>query len=423
MIQTLNSELVAGRNHFVPLRFGAQETKPAAGINAAEHKPAESKAVPTPLISEIKDAFQPAKTMLQLENSDVKVAFSDILSALQKDDTAFFQTLFKNQPGVKGKQNTLQLFDPANPDKYWVTLGQSPEGKYLCWLDCKENWNPMLANLAETFTFTTIKKQDQGNNKIFFEVPAIDHDNIQLTIYSAHLADNEPIHQVLSQKIRMFVGDRFLVTVHNGPHGNIDKIHRLFREAGKFKQPSDLVIAILNDSINRYGGLIDSLSKDLKICSAKISHANTDDSVQQDFLTIEDKMDNIFGTCIRQKQVLKELLGLNEFHNSKFVPTQAMEKLIKELEHFLDVLDHYQDRKNGMIDLYRAKLSNDMDDAMKRLTSISILFAPPTIVGAFMGMNVPIPGSGSPGMFWTLVGAATAVSATLFGVLKRRKWL
>ena len=68
-------------------------------------------------------------------------------------------------------------------------------------------------------------------------------------------------------------------------------------------------------------------------------------------------------------------------------------------------------------------VSNNLNDAMKFLTSVTIVLMVPTMVAGFWGMNVALPAEDLPLAFWGLMaGTAVACALTTF-VLWRRGWL
>jgi magnesium transporter len=68
-------------------------------------------------------------------------------------------------------------------------------------------------------------------------------------------------------------------------------------------------------------------------------------------------------------------------------------------------------------------VSNNLNDAMKFLTSVTIVLMVPTIVAGFWGMNVALPVEQLPVAFWLLLAGTAVASALTTFVLWRRGWL
>src|SRR5205807_8164507 len=68
---------------------------------------------------------------------------------------------------------------------------------------------------------------------------------------------------------------------------------------------------------------------------------------------------------------------------------------------FRDVYDHlvriaddalmFQDRITGMLDAHLSNVSFRLNEVMKVLTVVTVLFMPPTLIAGTWGMNVPLP--------------------------------
>jgi magnesium transporter len=60
---------------------------------------------------------------------------------------------------------------------------------------------------------------------------------------------------------------------------------------------------------------------------------------------------------------------------------------------------------------------------MKQVTSWAAIIAVPTAVTGFYGQNVPYPGFGKVAGFWTSTAIVVGLSATLYGIFRRKGWL
>jgi magnesium transporter len=68
-------------------------------------------------------------------------------------------------------------------------------------------------------------------------------------------------------------------------------------------------------------------------------------------------------------------------------------------------------------------VSNNLNDAMKFLSSVTIVLMVPTIVAGFWGMNVALPAEQLPLAFWLLMAGTAVASALTTWMLWRRGWL
>lgn len=347
-----------------------------------------------------------------------QITVQQLFDAIESQDAAFVDRFLPRAEGASPKR-VVRLFNDAA--RVTITLVDDGKGgERLLWADFYESdKHPLLGKLAQKFTFVPFKHG--GSRTLQYEAPNIDGDNAQLTVYGLKLeadggiADGEALH--------VYVGKKLLVTTHEQARPSVTKAQRLLTETGRYKSPKDMMSFLLGDTINRYSLVIDSLSSDFAAINEKVGKKDADESIMQDAVAAGRKIDVIHETVLKQRQVLRDLLSINQFHQSEYVPVAEIERHVQALDHHLTVLDHYQERKNGLIELYRAKVSNELDEAMKRLAALSMLVAPAAIVGSLMGMNIVIPGMNMPHVFWLVIGLISAVTGGLFVLFRRKKWL
>lgn len=70
-----------------------------------------------------------------------------------------------------------------------------------------------------------------------------------------------------------------------------------------------------------------------------------------------------------------------------------------------------------------AIISNNLNDVVKRLTSVTILLAIPTLIASFWGMNTPVPGQETFGWFFVIVAGSLTITALVAWRLWRRDLL
>jgi Mg2+ and Co2+ transporter CorA len=361
---------------------------------------------------------EPFRVIVGRERSGATVSLGELLGALEAEDGSFLDRLLPKR-AKDPKDRVIRLGN--GKVRVMVTVSAQAKGaKRVVWADFYESdHHPLLGKLAEKFTFAPFRQT--GGRGLDYEAPHIDRDNAQLTTYGLRLAPNGDV--LADETMHLYVGQGFLVTTHAKERPSVTKAQRLLTDTGAQKSPAELMGFILGDTINRYGMVVDSLSRDFSAISAKASQKVTDDTILDDALKAAAKIDLIYGTVLRQKQVLRDLLSINEFHKSPNVPVAEVEKHLAALDHHLAVLDHYQERKNGLVELYRAKVGNDQNATMKRLAAVSALIAPAVITVGLMGMNVALPLAASPYAFFIVLGFIGAVTGGLYLLFRRMDWL
>jgi magnesium transporter len=102
---------------------------------------------------------------------------------------------------------------------------------------------------------------------------------------------------------------------------------------------------------------------------------------------------------------------------------------------FRDVHDHlnrmadeailFSDRLTGLIEAHMSATSNRLNEVMKVLTIITVLFAPLTVLTSLYGMNVALPHlpGGEAAQFWWVLGLMGALSGAMYWFIRSRRWM
>lgn len=74
-------------------------------------------------------------------------------------------------------------------------------------------------------------------------------------------------------------------------------------------------------------------------------------------------------------------------------------------------------------DTFSAIVSNNLNNVMKILTSLTLVLTIPTIIGGIYGMNVSLPFANSKGAFWLIAGGTVLLCVLAMRYLKKKNLL
>jgi magnesium transporter len=101
----------------------------------------------------------------------------------------------------------------------------------------------------------------------------------------------------------------------------------------------------------------------------------------------------------------------------------SIEDAMIELRQAIETGQVERDMLTQTMSAFTSIVSNNLNDAMKFLTALTIVLTVPTIVGALWGMNVALPVEEQAYAFWYLLGGASVVSGVIALLFWRRGWL
>jgi magnesium transporter len=129
-----------------------------------------------------------------------------------------------------------------------------------------------------------------------------------------------------------------------------------------------------------------------------------------------------FVTALRSNEMLMmkmertNFLGLNEEER------EFLQDLIVDTSQALEMANIYTNILSSTMDAFASIISNNLNNVMKRLTSITIILSLPILVTSIYGMNVDIPFQRSNHAFYIPVIISMVVSGVIGMYFLKKKW-
>ncbi len=136
-------------------------------------------------------------------------------------------------------------------------------------------------------------------------------------------------------------------------------------------------------------------------------------------LTMEKSLVYI-STSLKSNEIVMEKLLRYDFIKKYPDDKELLEDTIIENKQAIEMAKIYSDILTGTTDSFASLISNNLNIVMKRLTSITIVMAIPTIISSFYGMNVPIPGFQNPFAFWGILVGSIIICVIVVKVMSKR---
>ena len=128
-----------------------------------------------------------------------------------------------------------------------------------------------------------------------------------------------------------------------------------------------------------------------------------------------------FITSLKANDVLFQRIKNLKAYKADY-DLDLLEDVEIELSQAQDTANIYSNILTGMMDAYASVISNNMNNIMKQMTSISIILMIPTLIASLYGMNVPNGLEESKYGIWILLLVSVVLSAFGVFLFKRRRW-
>jgi magnesium transporter len=228
-------------------------------------------------------------------------------------------------------------------------------------------------------------------------------------------------HRFATHELDIFLGEHFLVTVH-------DEFSRSVGRMLDVCPRNDFVLAegtaalmhrIVDTMVDNYRPEVEKLEARLDQIEDRIFNRPSSNDVRE-ILGLKRDVASLRRVVLPQRDVVGRL-ARREFP----IISEALSYRFRDVhDHLVRLADEatlYQDRITSLLDAHLSFTSNRLNVVMKRLTVISTIFLPLTVLTGMYGMNVTLPHfpGGEPLQFWWLLALMLAIAVGLFWYFSR----
>ena len=225
-------------------------------------------------------------------------------------------------------------------------------------------------------------------------------------------------------QLALFVGRRFLVTRHSAQSPSTDQLWREAQEnAGRFAAGSAaLALRLCRIMVDRYLGILLALEPRLEELEDEI---------------LNSPRDELLGELAGYKSDLKKLRRIFAYHQQVFTALRNGDyplfgaNIVHELN---DVFEHqeravslsglYYELAVDLLDSYISLASHHLNQIMKVLTIVTVIFVPLSFLAGLYGMNFEyIPELHAHSGYYVLLGIMAAIVVILLALFRKKRWL
>jgi magnesium transporter len=107
-----------------------------------------------------------------------------------------------------------------------------------------------------------------------------------------------------------------------------------------------------------------------------------------------------FVTALRSNELLMMKMARTDFLGLNEDEKDFLDDLIIETSQALETAHTYTNILSSSLDAFASIISNNQNEVLKRLTTLTIFLSIPVLIASIYGMNVPLPFQHSPYAFW-----------------------
>ncbi len=294
----------------------------------------------------------------------------------------------------------------------------------LTWIDVEDPDTDTLLALKEKHGFHELDIEDCLSENQRSKVD--EYDNYIFTILHIPFYDKRR-QRIIGEEVDIFVKANLLITVHWGglkPLNDFyDSVEENLEERKKMMGHSSgyLLYEIIDHLFGNLFPLLDNIEANVTSLEQDAFAGGQRDMLKE----ILNTKKNIIGFR-RVMAPLRTVIAQLEHKNKKFLPdslevyfddvVDKVEKIWSNLENLKELIESFQDTNESII-------SHTTNNVIKTLTVFSVVMLPLNLIAGMYGMNVDLPYSGHPFIFFFLAGGMVTILLVMLIFFRLKRWL
>ena len=296
----------------------------------------------------------------------------------------------------------------------------------LTWVDIAPPTEKETEYLAQNYPFHPLDLDDTISR---IQRPKIDEYEDYLFLVLHFPQFHKEARVITTSQVSVFIGEKYLVTLHNG---ELKPLVKLFRQCqideeirqAHFNQGSGYLLYRILDRLVDY--LFPILDKTLEAME------NVEDSVFDEKVEVAEELAVLRRNIIAQRRIIwpmRATIGSLEPKLRRFTKMDLavyFGDMIDHMDKVWDTLDECKEVIEVFKDTDYVLSTEYLNRVLRVLTVLSTIFLPFLVVTSLYGMNIPLPGGiekGSPQSFMLLLFVMLLMTGGMLYFFHRRHWI
>jgi len=292
----------------------------------------------------------------------------------------------------------------------WIHI-EEPRLAHREWLEKNFNFHPL--DFEDVYSRNQRPKLDSYDDYIFIV--------LQFPIFE------KATGRLLSAELDLFIGPDYLITLPDTPLPPLSamferlKTREDLREQNFSKGSGYLLYKIVDTNVDSSFPMLRKMGNKLDRLEDDIFEGRSSEIVRE-LSNAKQEIINFRKIVRPQRAVLRDLERTKQRYLAEELEIY-FDDISDAAERIWDTLENYKEVVEALESTNESVLSHQLNDSFRILTAASVIILPLTLIASIYGMNVPVPGEGTPYAFWLILGLMAAMLVVLVVVFRRRGWL
>ncbi len=296
------------------------------------------------------------------------------------------------------------------------------------WLNLVNPNEEEILSLKKKYKFHTLDLEDCLSES---QRPKIDEYEKYLFIILQFPYYNRRTRHIATEQVNIFIGQNYLITIHDG---HLDELNKIFEKCKKSPKAKNtffgestgyLLYSVISNLFSSSFSITDKIQVTLK-------------HIEQAIFETSHVKDQLFDIMVTKKNIItlrkillpqRTVIAALEHKQKRFLPDHLeiyFDDVVDQIEKLWNIMETQKEIIESLEDTNESLLSHKINNTMRTLTVFSVIMLPLTFLTGLFGMNVKLPfgqAMGSIEHFWSIIISMMIIIVLMFGVFKWNKWL
>ena len=293
----------------------------------------------------------------------------------------------------------------------------------VLWLNVHGLHEPeVMAEIGRRFKLHPLVLEDILNTD---QRPKVDDYGDYLFIVARLFEVDGEAGQIGSDQVSIILGANFVLSFQERPSGRFDPVReRLRQDRGQIRKlgADYLAYSLLDTVVDRYFTILEQIGErteeleDIMLQRPRPNALQTVHQLKRETLMLR-----------RSIWPLREVINALTRADERFFRPETRPYLRDVYDHTVHAIESLEANRDiiaGLLDVYLSAASNRVNQEVRALTVVAIIFMPATLISGIFGMNFKsMPLLDWPNGFLVAIGLMATVATTLSIIFWRRRWL
>ena len=293
----------------------------------------------------------------------------------------------------------------------------------LVWVDIhadgRDDGEPLL---RDVFGFHSLTIDDCYNTLI--DPPKIDDYGAYLFVIIHNVLYDDGTKRLTTNELNLYLGANYVVSVHRSPVRAVDEVRRRAESRSLVldRGPAFLAHALFDVVVDDFHPVVERIDEQIAVIEELVL-VRPERETLEEVLLLKRNAQRLKRSILPQRDVA------NRFSRGEYPALIKPDAIM----YFRDVYDHtvrveemiesVRDLADGALNTYLSSVNNRINEVMKTLAIVTVIFLPLTLLAGIYGTNFEnVPEYGVRLGYYGMLVAMVLVAAGLLGWFRWRRW-